>query len=70
MTINQSNMTTDAADSRLAKLLRLAEEQGVKPINNTEDLGGDFWDEADEREETFDQWLRRTRAEGDRSRAS
>ncbi len=74
--MNQSNITADTVNERQAKLLRLAEEQGVKPIENTDELRGDFWDEADEHEETFDQWLRRTRSdsksprpEGDRRRA-
>ncbi len=60
------NHKTQTLEERQAKLLQLATEQGVKPIESTEDLRGDFWDEADEREESFDQWLRRTRAEGDR----
>ncbi len=62
--MNQTDTTT--ASERQAELLRLAEEQGVKPIESMDELRGDFWDEADERDETFDQWLRRTRAEGDR----
>ncbi len=64
--MTQLNTTADAVSERQAKLLRLAEEQGVKPIESIDDLRGDFWDEEDEREETFDQWLRRIRAEDDR----
>lgn len=60
---------TATASERQAELLRLAQEQGVKPIESMDELRGDFWDEADERGETFDEWLRRTRSEGDRGRA-
>ncbi len=56
-------------NERLAKLLRLAEEQGVKPTESIDELRGDFRDEEDERDEPFDQWLRRTRSEGDQRRA-
>lgn len=66
--MTQPNTTTDTTHERLAKLLRLAEEQGVKPIESIDNLGGNFWDAADEREETFDEWLRRTRTEGDHNR--
>ena len=65
--MTQPDTTTDRADERRAALLRLAERQGVKPISNIDDLRGDFW--KDEGSEDFDEWLRRTRAEGDRRQA-
>lgn len=60
------NTTTSAASERRAALLREAERQGIGPLDFDEMLGGDFWNEEDERDESFDQWLRRARAEGDR----
>jgi hypothetical protein len=51
-----------------SKLLRLAREQGVKPLENPETLSSDFWNDADEEREDFDSWLRRLRSEGNGSR--
>ncbi len=59
---------TPTIEERHAKLLQLAEEQGVKQIGSIDELRGDFWDAADELEETFDHWLRRTRKDDDGQR--
>jgi hypothetical protein len=47
-----------------AEVLRLAREQGAKPIDSIDDLRGDFW-AANETEnaEDFDAWLHDLRAE-------
>lgn len=63
------NTTIDPTSERRAALLREAERQGIRPLRFDELLSGDFWNEDDERDETFDEWLRRTRAEGDRREA-
>ncbi len=59
---------TPTIEERHAKLLQLAEEQSVKPIGSIDELRSDFWDEADELEETFDHWLRCTRKDSDGQR--
>lgn len=56
--------TTADAEARRTELLRLAERQGVKPIENIDDLRADFWTEdAAENGEDFLSWLRTTRDE-------
>ncbi len=52
----------ETAEAR-ARLLRLAKEQGVQPIQSIDDLQGDFWPEEESTEE-FLAWLRETRQEG------
>lgn len=44
-------------------VLRLAEEQGVKPIRDIDELRGDFWPE-DEDPDEFIETIRRWRTEG------
>lgn len=53
----------DSLAERRAKLLQLAEAQGVKPITSIDELRGDFWGDDDDPDE-FTTWLRRTRASG------
>jgi hypothetical protein len=43
-------------------LEELAAEQGVGPVNDPQELAGDFWPEEDTEE--FLAWLRRLRREG------
>ncbi len=45
----------------------LAREQGVKPVENPNDLKGDFWPE-DESVDDFLVWLRALRREGKENR--
>lgn len=63
----QPNINTEreAAEAR-AELLRIAEEQGVKPFN-FDDIGGDFWPE-EESTDDFLAWLRSVRDEGGQPR--
>lgn len=63
------NPTTEAERAReteeaRARLLRLAEAQGVKPFD-AEAQRGDFWPEGEGTgEPDFDAWLRQVRSEG------
>ena len=58
---------TPTIDERHAKLLRLAEEQGVKLIESIDELRGDFFPE-DESIDDFVATVRRWRDEGDMRR--
>lgn len=58
---NDQERALEAAEAR-AELLRLAEEQGVKPFDFDE-AGGDFWPE-EESTDDFLAWLRSVRDEG------
>ena len=51
------------------RLRRLAEEQGVKPVQRFEDLLGDFWPE-DESIDDFLAWLDRERGRAAKGRES
>lgn len=62
--MTQLNTTTDAVSERQAKLLRLAEEQGIKPIESIDALRGDFFPE-NESIDDFVATVRRWRDEGD-----
>jgi hypothetical protein len=61
----KSDREREAAEAR-AELLRLAEEQGVKPFDFDE-AGGDFWPEEESTDE-FLTWLRTVRDEGGQPR--
>ena len=49
-----------------ARAWELAKRQGVKPVNNVEDLKGDFWPEEESLDD-FLSWLRAIR-QGDKPR--
>jgi hypothetical protein len=53
----------DSGFWRSKSVEELAAEQGVKPIENVDDLSGDFWP-ADESADEFLAWLRQLRQEG------
>jgi hypothetical protein len=56
-----SAVSGEAVMRARAKVLALAEEQGVKPVEKFEDLLGDFWPEdesIDDFLETLYQWRR------------
>ncbi len=55
---------TPTIDERHAKLLRLAEEQGVKPVESISDLRADFWPEGESIDD-FIATVRQWRKEGD-----
>ncbi len=58
---------TSTIDERHAKLLRLAEEQGVKPVESIADLRADLFPE-DESIDDFIATVRQWRKEGDTRR--
>ena len=59
--VNKSSIVDEATEQARARLLALAEQQGVKPLRFDE-LRGDFWPE-DERTDDFLAWLHKTRQE-------
>lgn len=68
--MTQLNTTAaDAVSERQARLLSLAEEQGIKPVESIDDLRGDFFPE-NESIDDFVATVRRWRDEGDTTRGN
>lgn len=67
--IQPNTTAADAVSKRQARLLRLAKEQGIKPIESIDDLRGDFFPE-NESIDDFVATVRQWRDEGDTPRGS
>ena len=55
---HSSAITEEMVQQAREKILRLAEQQGIKPVQNFDDLLGDFWPE----DESIDEFVATVRA--------